>query len=207
MSEFLNSIRCKNAPLPVKKRVVNTVMVLLAGIVLGLLAKYLDTVPSTALDIGNFLSRFAFWLLAALCIAVYSNSAVRAALNVFLFFAGMVAAYYLYSYYAAGFYPKSYAMIWVGATVASPLLAFVCWYAKGKGKVAFALSALILAALFDTSFYYGMWYIDPVSVLEAAVFVVGFVVLRRTTLKGSALLLACSLVLAVLLKLIIPFQF
>lgn len=207
MSEFLNSIRCKNAPLPVKNRVVNTLMILLIGIVLGLLAKYLDTVPSTALDLGNFLSRFAFWLLAALCIAVYSSSAVRAAINVFLFFAGMVAAYYLYSYFVAGFFPKSYAMIWVGATAVSPLLAFVCWYAKGKGRIAFALSALILAVLFDMCFYFGMWYIDPVSVLEAAVFVVGLVVLRRTTLKGSALLLVCSLVLAVLLKLIIPFQF
>ncbi len=38
VSEFLNSIRRKNAPLPAKKRVVNTVMILWMGIILGLLA-------------------------------------------------------------------------------------------------------------------------------------------------------------------------
>lgn len=214
MGEFLNSIRYKNQPMPVRKRAVNTMMILWIGVILGLVAKYLDTVPVNELppvlaylDVRNFLGRFAFWVLAALCIAVYSNSSVRAAINVFLFFVGMVSAYYLYSCYAVGFFPKSYAMIWFGATAASPVLAFVCWYAKGRSRKAFALSALILAVLFNMTFVYGQWYIEPLSVLEAAVFVIGFVVLRRSSVKCTALLCLCALVLAVLLKLIVPFQF
>ena len=78
------------------------------------------------LDIGNFLGRFAIWILIALCISIYSNSAIRASINVFVFFVGMVASYYLYSNYIAGFFPRSYAMIWFGFTAVSPLLAFVC---------------------------------------------------------------------------------
>ena len=34
------------------------------------------------LDIGNFLGRFAIWILIALCISIYSISAIRASINV-----------------------------------------------------------------------------------------------------------------------------
>ena len=133
---------------------INTIAVLFLGIALGTFSKYLDfrqgELPGVlmaidgALDVHNFLGRFAIWVLIALCISVYSNSAIRASVNVFVFFVGMVASYYLYSNYIAGFFPKSYAMIWFGFTVVSPFLAFVCWYAKGKSKPAFILSIFIL---------------------------------------------------------------
>ena len=38
-----------------------------------------------ALDVHNFLGRFAIWVLIALCISIYSNSATRASVNVFAF--------------------------------------------------------------------------------------------------------------------------
>ncbi len=135
----------------------------------------------------------------ALCISIYSNSAIRASINVFVFFVGMVASYYLYSNYIAGFFPRSYAMIWFGFTAVSPLLAFVCWYAKGKSKLAFILSALILAVLFNMCFVYGCWYFNAKSVLEVIVFIIGLIVLRRDTLRSSALMGTISIVLAVLL--------
>jgi hypothetical protein len=159
------------------------------------------------LDIGNFLGRFAIWILIALCISIYSNSAIRASINVFVFFVGMVASYYLYSNYIAGFFPRSYAMIWFGFTAVSPLLAFVCWYAKGKSKLAFILSALILAVLFNMCFVYGCWYFNAKSVLEVIVFIIGLIVLRRDTLRSSALMGTISIVLAVLLDMVIPFHF
>ena len=159
------------------------------------------------LDIGNFLGRFAIWILIALCISIYSNSAIRASINVFVFFVGMVASYYLYSNYIAGFFPRSYAMIWFGFTAVSPLLAFVCWYAKGKSKLAFILSALILAVLFNMCFVYGVGYFSAWSVLEVIVFIIGFIVLRRDTLRSSAIMGTISIVFAFLLNIVIPFQF
>ena len=78
-------------------------------------------------------------------LAIYSRSSIRASLNVLVFFVGMVSSYYLYSNFVAGFFPKSYAMIWVGLTFISPLLAFICWYTKGISKVSFILSAVIIA--------------------------------------------------------------
>ena len=160
-----------------------------------------------ALDIHNFLGRFAIWVLIALCISIYSNSAIRASINVFVFFVGMVASYYLYSNYIAGFFPRSYAMIWFGFTAVSPLLAFVCWYAKGKSRPAFMLSVLILAVLFNMTFVYGWGYFEARSVLELIVFIIGLTVLRSDTLKSSVLMGTISIVLAVLLDMVIPFHF
>ena len=184
---------------------------------MGTFSKFLDfrqaELPSVlmeidgALDVHNFLGRFAIWVLIALCISIYSSSAIRAGVNVFAFFVGMVTSYYFYSNYVAGFFPRSYAMIWFGFTIISPFLAFVCWYAKGKSKPAFMLSILILAVLFNMTFVYGWGYFEARSVLELAVFIIGLTVLRRDTLRSSVLMGTISIVLAFLLDMIIPFHF
>ena len=217
MNKFLNDIRGTENPIPVKNKIINTTIILFLGIALGTFSKYLDfrqaELPGMimaidgALDIHNFLGRFAIWVLIALCISIYSNSAIRASINVFAFFIGMVASYYLYSNYIAGFFPRSYAVIWFGFTAVSPLLYFACWYSRGKSKLALILSALILAVLFNMCFVYGCWYFNAKSVLEVIVFIIGLIVLRRDTLRSSALMGTISIVLAVLLDMVIPFHF
>lgn len=217
MNKFLNDIRSAENPISVYRKIINTIAILFLGIALGTFSKFLDyrqaELPGIlmaidgALDVHNFLGRFAIWVLIALCISVYSNSAIRASVNVFVFFVGMVASYYLYSNYIAGFFPRSYAMIWLGFTAVSPLLAFACWYAKGKSKPAFILSAFILAVLFNMCFVYGFWYFNARSVLELAVFMIGFIVLRRDALRYSVLMATISIALAFLLDMVIPFRF
>lgn len=217
MKEFLNDIRGTEQPISVSRKIINTIAILFLGIALGTFSKCLDfrqgELPSVlmaidgALEVHNVLGRFAIWVLIALCISVYSNSAIRASVNVFVFFVGMVASYYLYSNYIAGFSPKSYAMIWFGFTAVSPFLAFVCWYAKGKSKPALILSILILAVLFNMTFVYGRWYFEARSILESAVFLIGLIVLRRYTLRHSVLMVTISIALAFLLDMVIPFRF
>ena len=206
MKKFLNDIRSAENPISGNRKIINTIAILLLGIALGTFSKFLDfrqaELPSVlmaidgALDVHNFLGRFAIWVLIALCISIYSNSAIRASVNVFVFFAGMVVSYYLYSNYVAGFFPRSYAMIWVGFTMISPFLAFVCWYAKGKSRPAFVLSVLILAVLSNMTFVYGWGYFKARSVLELIVFIIGLTVLRRDTLKSSVLMGTISIVFA-----------
>ena len=217
MKKFLNDIRRVENPISGDRKIINTIAILFLGIALGTFSKFLDfrqaELPSVlmaideALDVHNFLGRFAIWVLIALCISIYSNFAIRASVNVFAFFAGMVASYYLYSNYVAGFFPRSYAMIWVGFTMISPFLAFVCWYAKGKSRPAFMLSVLILAVLFNMTFVYGWGYFEARSILELAVFMIGVAVLRRDTLKGSVLMGSVSIILACLLNTVVPFHF
>lgn len=217
MNLFLNDIRCAENPISGNRKIINTIAAFFLGIALGIFSKFLDfrqaQLPGVlmaidgALDIHNFLGRFAIWALIALCISVYSNSAIRASVNVFVFFLGMVTSYYLYSNYVAGFFPRSYAMIWFGFTMISPFLAFICWYAKGKSKLAWMLSALILAVLFNMTFVYGWGYFEARSILELAVFMIGVAVLRRDTLKGSVLMGSVSIILACLLNTVVPFHF
>lgn len=211
---FLNEIRCKEKPITISRQVVHTAAILFLGIALGTFSKFLDHTAMNKLpfifeylDITNFLGRFAIWILLAVCISVKSNSSIRAAINVFTFFTGMVASYYLYSKFVAGFFPRSYAMIWFGLTAISPLLAFICWYAKGKSISAFVLSSMIIAVLFHMTFIYGWIYFDMRSILELAVFICGLLVLKRNTIKDSIIMLIVGIILAFFLNLIIPFHF
>lgn len=207
---------------PIRKQVIYSACVMVFGIILGCLSKYLDCTPSNhlpyiinRLDIRNFLGRFAVWIFIAVCISVYSRSALRAAVNVFVFFVGMVSSYYLYSKFIAGFFPKSYAMIWVGFTIVSPLLAFICWYAKGgdKRKLSLTISAAIIAVLFNTAFTYGMWYsdislwyFDVRYIPELIVFLLSIFLLRRNA-KETVIMVAAGVILAILMDRISPVHF
>ena len=189
-------------------------LILFLGIALGVFSKFLDCTPSNKLpyifsylDVSNFLGRFAIWVTIALCVSIYSNSSLRAAINVFVFFAGMVTSYYLYSKYVAGFFPRSYAMIWIAFTMISPILAFICWYAKGKSNLALILSAMILAILFNMTFVYGILYFDIRSILELMTFVCAIVVLKRNTIKDTMLMFVLSCGIAFILNFVIPFSF
>ena len=213
----LKDIRIAETPISNNRKIINTIVVFLLGIILGTFSKYLDfrqsELPSVLMaideisDLHNFLGRFAIWVLIAMFISIYSNSALRAGVNVFIFFVAMVSSYYLYSNFIAVFFPRSYAMIWIGFTVVSPLLAFVCWYAGGKSKPAFILSVSILAVLFNMCFAYGWGYFEARSILELLVFILGFVLLKRDSFKSSLIMGTLSIVLAFLFHMAIPIHF
>lgn len=214
MNKFLNKIRSIENEIPITRKIINTILILCFGIVLGTFAKFLDTTASNTLpfifeylDISNFLGRFAIWLLIALYIAIYSHSSIRASLNVLVFFIGMVSSYYLYSYFVAGFFPKNYAMIWLGFTAISPLLAFVCWYAKGKSKISFILSVIIIAILFNFTFIYGWIYFDVYSILGVIVFGCALIALKRNTFRETTYMILSAVVIAVILNMLVPFHF
>lgn len=172
MKGFLNEIR-KPVNIPLSRKVFYSALIFIAGIILGVASKVLDVTASNllpyfleVLDLRNFFSRIGVWIFLAVLISVYSKSPVSSAINVFLLFAGMVGSYYLYTILIAGFFPKSYMMIWIIMTVISPFIAFVCWYAKGKGVIAVSISALIFIFTSRQAFAFGFWYFDIRYILE-----------------------------------------
>ena len=215
MIEFLDSIRPVEKDISISRKIINTIFILLLGLALGTFSKYLDykqaDLPGLlmdideALDLHNFLGEFSIWALLALCISIYSNSSARASLNVFVFFLAMVISYYLYSNYVAGFFPKTYAMIWFAFTFLSPFLAYISRYAKGKGRWSFIIASLILGVLFIMTFAFGQWYLDLVSVLDLPVFILGLIVLRRDSLKDTILMVLSSIGLAIIINNFFPF--
>lgn len=186
MKEILNKIR-EPEKLTVSKKILYTVLILIAGIILGLISKILDTTASNSLpsflemlDLNNFFSRLAIWLFFGVVISIYSKSPFRAAINVFLFFVGMVASYYIYTVKVAGFFPKSYMMIWVVLTILSPIFAFVCWYAKGKGNIAIVISSIIFTVITSQAFVFGFWYLDISYMLEFIIWIATILVLYQS---------------------------
>jgi len=183
--------------------------VILLGLALGVFQKWLDgsavnELPMLfqRLDLTNFFGRFAVWILLGVLLSVYAGSPGQAALRTFLFFLSMVAGYYLYCALVLGFFPRSYAMVWLGLSLVSPFLAYLCWYARGDGLPAILLSAAILGALFSQAFLltqgFRMTYWP-----EVIAWAVGLVVLRRRP-REFAVVLVLSVAVAFLIQRFLP---
>lgn len=166
----------------------NAVIFLVLGILLGILSKWLDNLAIDdtiwwqhfigLLDLRNFMSGFSVWLLLSLIIAVFSNAPLSAAVNVFLFLLGMTVSYHLYTVIFSGFNPMGYMMIWYGITLVSPILAFICWYARSRSFVSMLLSGIILSVMILSCFGVGFWYFDIKSILDTFAFIMAVVVLH-----------------------------
>jgi hypothetical protein len=132
------------------------------------------------LDLRNFLSRIGFWIFSGVFISLFSKTSIRAALNNLLFFVGMVGSYYIYTVAIAGFFPKTYMMLWVAMAILSPFLGAVCWYAKGTHFVSVCISALIFMMMTRQTFAFGFWYIDVRNYLELFLWFLTIILLFRT---------------------------
>ena len=212
MISFLEKVRTSNNNLTTFNKVRNSIIILLFGIVLGVFSKWLDNLAINdsiwwqhilgILNLRNVFSLLGVWILIAVCISVYSSSPLRASINVFIFFLGMCISYHIYTIVFAGFNPINYMLIWYGITLISPFMAFVCWYAKGNGIIAFIIKVSIITVMILCSFSIGMWYYDFISVIDTIFFITILVVLYDTP-KNSLYSLICSLLVAYLIRLFI----
>ena len=101
--KFLETVR-KPERKSVQKQLFLCIGTLALGVLLGVFQKYLDISQAELppflmkidelLDLHNFLGTFSPWIIAAVCIAVYSCSPIWAGIKVFCFFAGMITQKY-----------------------------------------------------------------------------------------------------------------
>ena len=209
MKETLNKIRIPDKNQKTKNKILSTFLIFLFGVILGIFSKWLDNLSTNdsiwwqyilgILDLRNVFSSLGIWLLIAVTISVFSKNPRRASINVLFFFIGMTVSYHLYTIFFSGFNPMQYMMIWYAFTLLSPLLAYICWYAKGKSKISMLISSLILSIMLISSFNIGIGYFDLTSVIDLFIFI-GTVLVLYTSPKNTIYSLVISIILAFVIR-------
>ncbi|MBT9702020.1 hypothetical protein GPK75_13410 [[Eubacterium] rectale] len=209
MKLFFEKVRTPKKDMSLKIQIMVTIGIIMFGFALGVFQKWMDGSANNLLplllqqlDIGNYFGRLAIWILLATVISVYSKSPLRASINTFSFFISMLMGYYLYCNYVLGFLPKTYMMIWVVIAFATFFIAYICWYAKGKGIIAIIISGTIIGVLFAQAFNLtqGFYIYD---LMEVITWITSIIILYRNP-KELAAELGLSVVIAFLYQLVMP---
>ena len=210
MKEFLRKVREPKAKPSTGLKVFRTVLIVLLGIGIGVLQKWLDSTDISelpriveTLDIVNFFGRLGIWILLGVVIAVHASTPLRASINTSLFFLGMLGGYYLYCQFALGFLPVRYMIVWIVIAIATLVIAYGVWYSVGYGPVSIVLSAIILGVSFSQAFLITQGF-QVTHLLEVLCWVIMLVVLRRTP-KEFIIQFVLSIGVAVLYQLFIPY--
>ena len=209
MVSFLDNIRTPKSNLTNSKKILNSSMIFILGVSLGIFSKWLDNLSINDnilwqhilgnLNLGNIFSSIGVWILIAVSISIYSSSPLRSSVNVFLFFLSMCISYHIYTIIFAGFNPISYMLIWYTITLISPFMAFICWYSKGNWVISFIIKVSIITVMILCSFSIGMWYFDFISIVNTIFFITTLVILYDTP-KNLIYSLICSMILAYFIK-------
>lgn len=209
MIKILERTRTAEKDIPLSKHIIRTLELILLGFALGVLQKWMDEMPDNVLpvilqtlDIRNYFGRFAVWILLVTVISVYSRSPLKAAVNTFTFFISMLAGYYIYCNFVLGFLPRAYMMMWIGISFITPFMAYICWYAKGKGPVAIVSSGVIIGVLFAQAFSIIQGFY-VYSVMDVITWLISIVILFRKP-KETAMEIGISFVTACLCQLFVP---
>ena len=208
---YFEQIRKPSKNVSFNRKIVITLGIILLGFFFGVFQKWIDGTGGSSLplvfqqlDIGNYFGRLAIWILLATIISVYSEAPFRAAINTFFFFISMLVGYYLYCNYILGFLPKTYMMMWTVIAFASFFMAYICWYAKGEGIIAIAISSMIIGVLlaqaFNLNIIQGFYMYHS---LEVFTWIIGVILLRRKT-KEYVIVIGLSIVIAFVYQLIMP---
>ena len=208
---LFEKIRKQNKTVSFNRQIVITLGVILLGILLGILQKWIDGTGGSnlpvilqQLDIRNYFGRLAIWILLGTIISVYSESPLRAAINTFSFFISMLAGYYLYCNYVLGFLPRTYMIMWIVIAFASFFMAYICWYAKGNGTIAIIISSVIIGILLAQAFNLNITQgVYVYHFLEVLTWLIGVILLRRTS-KEYAIEIGLSMVIAYIYQLVMP---
>lgn len=141
---MLERIRRPQKRIPLNRAVIYSMGIMACGLITGVGVKLMDIYTA---HLGNIFSQMSVWIFLCSVLAVYSSTPRRAAVNVFLFCAGMLLTYYLTAEGMHSPYSMTFVYGWSVFSLFSPLLAFFTWYAKGKGTVSRLLTAGIVVVL------------------------------------------------------------
>jgi hypothetical protein len=189
IKERLNSIRIKpNSQVSIQDKIIYILIIFVFGFGLGFLAKYVESVGHFG-TVGNLLNLFSrigtqidIWVFISTIIAVFSRTPKAGAVHVFSFFVGMLIAYYGYSTFLFGFFPKHYFIAWGIFALFSPICGYIIWYGRGNGCVSIFCASLPIGLLLSQgyTFYYTFSILQGLDLIMALVL---FIIISKTWIQ------------------------
>ena len=126
-----------------KDNIIFMLFCLVLGMLMGWLAK--DLAGNGV--IGAIRSNIGIWVFVSALIAVYSPEAVRAAVHVFLYFIGVIAAYYTHLFALGGRVDMGQVVYWIIFAAIGALIGFIDWHAGDKEWLGAGCAALPISLL------------------------------------------------------------
>ena len=120
----------KGEKVKTKSSILNPLSMLIAGLVIGVLARLFDIYCQT---LGEIFSQMAVWILLGTLIAIYSPTKKAAMQNIFPFCMGMLLTYYATAVLTHGVYNQSFIIGWTVFALFSPLMACLAWMTRQRG--------------------------------------------------------------------------
>ncbi|WP_229407977.1 hypothetical protein [Massiliimalia massiliensis] len=134
-----------------KNKILHPVTLFVIGVLLGVGSKLLDIYDTTlylGFTFSEIFSQFSIWVLFGVFISIFSETKKKAMLNIFLFCAGMLLAYYLTAELTNAVYGWTFIKGWAVFACLSPVFAYFTWLTKEKGFLPKIISSgIVLSTL------------------------------------------------------------
>lgn len=125
----------------------NNIVFILFCLVLGMLMGWLSKDLAGSGVIGAIISNIGIWVFVSALLAVYTPEAVRAALHVFIYFIGVIAAYYTHLFALGGAVDMGQVLYWVIFAAIGALIGFIDWHSAAKEWLGAACAAVPISLL------------------------------------------------------------
>ncbi len=166
--ERLDRIRERDKEVSIAANILSSLLILFLAVIVGAVVLAIQYFAGNSTvwwqdifkDVGidQVFKHFPFWFLLGLAVAVNSSRPIKAAINEFIFFLGVIIGFNILPKVLSDVQKPDNMGTWYLVMVVSAVLAMVFWYAKSNSWPSIAFDALIIGGLaaycFDCGFVY-----------------------------------------------------
>ena len=131
-----------------KNRILNPLMMFLAGLFSGWAVKEMDIhfyAQHFGISLSDIFSQAGVWVLIGVAISLFSRNRKYAMANIFTYCAGMLITYYLTAMWTHSVYGWTFIKGWALFACFSPVMAYMVTLTKGRGLLPLVIKIGIFA--------------------------------------------------------------
>lgn len=110
----------------------NDIVFILFSLVLGLLMGWIARDLGGSGLAGAVIGNIGIWVFVSALLAAYTPEAFQAALHVFVYFAGVIAAYFGYAVFLGIGFPVRTVLYWLVFAAIGAVYGFICWNSRAR---------------------------------------------------------------------------